>query len=323
MKHAYKIFFAAAVALTMSTGLQAQMTTELPNADLENWVDTLTYDQPEGWWSSHNTWAQINNITNFGLRKNFLNVQNELFCALLQTVEGDVFGVPTFRKFVPGVLTNGFTDLPSSVQLADQFPMVDSFIYGGQPLMGELVKWTGYMDFRPQDDADTAYFAVKVWDAAGAMIGQGELEVTGPTTGYELFEVDITYSVMMPEPDTMLMYVMSSRYPDASDVGTQLYIDNMAFEFNEGDGFETLAEQMGIQVLAQPNPNTGRFHLTNPIQEPVQVSVFGPNGALVAVRNLGMGRSEVVLGSIAPGLYTYRMQNAAQELVATGKVSVH
>ena len=323
MKHAYQTLFTAVLVLAMSASLQAQTTTELPNADLEEWVDTLTYDQPEGWWSSHSTWAAVNNISNYGLRKNFLNVQNELFCALLQTVEGDVFGVPTFRKFIPGVLTNGYTNLPSEYQFNDQFPIVDSFIYGGQPLEGELIKWTGYMDYQPQDDEDTAYFAVKIWDASGAMIGMGELEVTGPTTGYEMFEVDITYSVTMPEPDTMLMYAMSSRYPDASDIGSKLYIDNMAFEFDEGDGFESIAEQMGIQVLAQPNPNTGRFHLMNPVQEPVQVSVYGPNGALVAVRNLGLGRSEVVLGSIAPGLYTYRMQNAAQELVARGKVSVH
>lgn len=321
MKHAYRSLLAVFLLWTMSSGLQAQTTTDLPNADLEEWIDTLGYPKPEGWWESHNMWAQDNNITIYGLQKTFITVQNGLFSAKLETVEGNVFDVPTFNKFIPGVLTNGTCFLPNAAQLLGNFPIEDSLITGGQPFEGQLDKWTGFMDYSPEDDDDTAYFRVLLWEA-GALVGEGELEVSAATSGFEAFEVQINYSTTMAEPDSMLMYVMSSRYPSAANLGSELYIDNMALEFVEPNGMETLADQMGIAVLAQPNPNTGRFHLMNPIQEPVQLSIYGPNGAVMAVRTLAPGRSQVELGAVAPGLYTYRMQNAARQLVATGKVSV-
>jgi hypothetical protein len=324
MKHAKPTLLAALLVLLFSSSVDAQtMTTDLPNPDMEEWIDTLAYDKPEGWWDSHNNWTQSSGIATSSLRKTFLTVQNGLFAAQLETIEGDIFGVPAFTKYIPGVLTNGTCFLSNGATGIDEFPVTDSFITGGQPFVGVLDKWTGFIDFQPQGDDDTAYFFVKLWDAAGTLIGEGELEVNAATSGFEAFEVQVNYSVMMPEPDSMLLAVMSSRQPSNANVGTRLFVDNMALEFVEPNGMESLADQMGLTVLAQPNPNSGRFYLNNPIQEPVELSIYGPNGALVAVRTLAAGRSAVELGSVAPGLYTYRMQNAGHQLVATGKVSVH
>ncbi len=308
------------VLLLAPSMLKAQVIeTELPNPSLEDWIDTLGYPQPEGWWDSHNNWGIPNNLTDWTMNKTFLNVQDLLFAAVLETKIGDVFGLDLFRKYIPGVLTNGDCFLPSSAQLQDEVIIShDDFISGGELFDGLLDKFTGFYDFTPAAGGDSAYVFVKLWKNDGTVVADGELFITGATTDYTAFEVPINYTVS-EEADSILIIIASSYDPTPANVGSKIYIDNLAFVFVEPPppNFVDSYNQQGIAVRLFPNPATQSIFLENPYLETVNVQLFNAMGQLVRQQQMLPGLNEVSLIGLAPGAHLYRM-STPEKLIADG-----
>jgi|GEM_PF-1079566 len=304
--------------LTLPLLSQAQVTgTEMSNGGLEDWIDTLGYPQLDGWWDSHNNWSTPNNITDYGLEKTFLNVQEGLFAAKLETKIGDVFGLDLFRKYIPGVLTNGNCVLTAAAQLQDEVELNhDEFIFGGEAFEGMLDKVTGFYEYTPAVGGDSAYFYARLWKADGTVVAEGTLFVSAAAADYTAFEIPITYSVM-EDADSLLLIIASSYLPRAATVGSRLFIDNLAFEFTEPDFVDSYAEQQGISIRLFPNPATVSITLENPYITPVQVSVFNALGQEVLLQQLQPGLNEVSVASLAPGAHLYRM-TTTDKLIANG-----
>jgi hypothetical protein len=297
---------------------QAQTTgTPMSNGGLEDWVDTLGYPQLDGWWDSHNNWGIPNNISDYGLEKTFLNVQEGLFAAELETKIGDVFNLDIFRKYIPGVLTNGDCFLPSTIQLVDEVSIDhDETITGGEAFEGMLDKITGFYEYSPASGGDSAYFYARLWKDDGTVVAEGTLFITAAASDYTAFEVPISYSVM-EEADSILLIFASSYKPRAATVGSRLFLDNLAFVFTEPDFVDSYAAQQGIAIRLFPNPATVSLTLENPYFTPVQVSVFNALGQEVLVQQLQPGLNEVSVASLAPGAHLYRM-STADKLIANG-----
>ena len=299
--------------------LQAQtIETELPNPSFEDWIDTLGYPQPEGWWDSHNNWGIPNNISDWGLKKTFLNVQDALFAVELGTKIGDVFGLDLFRKYIPGVVTNGTCSLPAALQLADEVVMSHSeFITGGKEFQGMLDKFTGYYDYTPAAGGDSAYVYLKLWKNDGTVVGEGTLFLDAATSDYTAFEVPIVYTVA-EEADSLLIIISSSFNPTPDNVGSKLYVDNLAFEFAEEPNFiDSYVDQTGIAIRLFPNPATSSLFLENPYTEQVQVEIFNAMGQLVGQQWMTPGLNEISVSELAPGAHLYRM-TTADKLIADG-----
>jgi hypothetical protein len=295
--------------------------TELPNAAMENWVAGADFPTPEGWWSSHNSWGIPNNITDWTLERSFLNVQEGLYSAELETKIGDVFGVDIFRKYIPGVLTNGFCDLPLSDQLINELSIAhDTYISGGQAFEGMLDKFKGFYDYQPASGGDSAYFYLKLWKNDGTVVGEGTLFITAATADYTAFEVPIVYSAM-EEPDSLLLIIASSAVPRAATVGSRLFIDNMSFEFTDPNFVDSYAAQHGIAIRLFPNPATESLFLENPYFADVQLQVFNSLGQLVHQQAMLPGLQEVSLRGLAPGAHHYRMSTPEQR-IASGTFQV-
>ncbi|MBI1194152.1 MAG: T9SS type A sorting domain-containing protein [Bacteroidetes bacterium] len=312
------IHFCFAVLLSAPFLGQAQtMGTEMSNGGLEDWNDTLLYPQLEGWWDSHNNWGIPNNITDYGLEKTFLNVQEGLFAAELETKIGDVFTLDLFRKYIPGVLTNGNCVLTSAAQLQDERSINhDEFIFGGEAFEGMLDKVTGFYEYSPAAGGDSAYFYARLWKADGTVVAEGTLFASAAVSDYTAFEIPITYSVM-EEADSLLLIFASSHKPRAATVGSRLFLDNLAFVFTEPDFVDSYAEQQGIAIRLFPNPATVSITLENPYFTPVQVSVFNALGQQVLLQQLQPGLNEVSVAALAPGAHLYRM-TTTEKLIANG-----
>jgi hypothetical protein len=311
------------ISLLLLTFLPAYLhaQTELPNADLEAWVAGADFPTPEGWWSSHNTWGVPNNILDWTLERSFLNVQEGLYAAELETKIGDVFGLDIFRKYIPGVLTNGVCDLPVSDQLLDEHSIVhDLYISGGQPFEGMLGKLKGFYDYQPASGGDSAYIYLKLWKDDGMVVGEGTLFITDATSDYAPFEVPIVYSAM-EEPDSLLIIIASSAVPRSATVGSRLFIDNLSFEFVEPNFVDSYAAQHGIAIRLFPNPATESLFLENPYTADVQLQVFNSLGQLVHQQMMLPGLQEVSVQKLAPGAHHYRM-STAELRIASGTFQV-
>lgn len=301
--------------------MPARAQSDLPNPDLEEWVDTLGYPKPEGWWDSHNNWATVNNISSYGLNRTFVNVQSGNFAAQLITITGDVFGLDVFRKYIPGVLTNGEPFLDPAVQLLDEYGMGLDDVRGAQPFDGMLESWSGFYEYTPAAGGDTAWFLVRLY-REGDLIGEGSLEVTEATTDWTAFEVPVTYTVAMTAPDSAFFYVASSVRGSAANDGSELFVDNMALTLEDTtSGIGTWAEQNGFTVRPFPNPAEAFVQFVNPYPQPAELAVYNARGVLVRQRTVASGRSQVALEGLATGLYTWRL-SAGAVTVANGKLNV-
>ncbi len=292
------------LCMTAVFGLKAQ--TELPNPSFETWIDTLDHPKPAGWWESHNRWGLANNIDDWAVRRTFLNVHEGLFAAELQTKIGDVFTLDIFRKYIPGVLTNGECDLPISQQLVDELSITHSeFITGGEAFEGMLDRFKGWYDYTPVA-GDSAYVYLKLWKNDGTVVGTGELFITANTSDYTEFEVPINYTVM-EEPDSLLLIIASSYHPRAANVGSRLFIDNLSFEFTDPNFVDSYAAQHGIAIRLFPNPATSSFFLENPYRTDVHVEIYNAMGQMVQRQSMIPGLNEISLQGLASGTHLYRM----------------
>lgn len=300
--------------------------TPFENGGLEDWVDTLGYPELDGAWTSHNVWGGANNITDWAMEKNFINPQSDLFCARLETKIGDVFNLDLFRKYIPGVVTNGECALPPLSQTADELGIDETFVTGGQEWTERPSKMTGYWEYEPAAGGDSAWAFIRLWQNDGTVIGEGEAIADASTAGeYVMFEIDINYT-STDNPDSMLVYIASSVNPREAVVGSVLYLDNIALEYEVIDTTssinETFAEQQGIKVKLFPNPATESLFLENPYNEAATVTVFNSLGDVV-IEQLMPARftQEISVADIPAGAYLYRIATS-KVLVADGMFQV-
>ncbi|SEH06510.1 T9SS type A sorting domain-containing protein [Candidatus Venteria ishoeyi] len=221
MKKLIKVIsFSILLSFFPNANIQGQ-TSQIPNGGFEDWDASLGYDNPTYWDSPNATISSLFS-NSFVVFEDNDSVYAGTSSVFLESKDVTIF---TTTISVLGMITLG--DL--AVNLSTQ----EVNISGGTPYSGNPNKLTGYYNYSPVN-ADQCYFEVVLlnYDIPSSTtldtIGAGTFIGTSATTGWELFEVPITY-YDTTTPNYLNITILSSN-PNNVQAGSIMYVDELSME---------------------------------------------------------------------------------------------
>lgn len=278
--------------------------TTIPNSSFENWDTGTAYDSPTNWETPNATIASLFN-NSWVVFEETDSVYAGSSSVKLESKDITIFGTTIS---VPGLITLGNI----SVNLSTS----EVSINGGTPFTATPDKLTGYYNYSPTS-GDNCYFEVVLlnYDVPSSTIldtiGAGVFVATSATSGWETFEVPITYFDTLT-PNYINITILSSD-PNNILPGSVLYVDELSLETSPVD----------IQTINLPQGWSYFSSFVDPF-EPSIDSLCAPFVSEVIIAKDGVGLTYWpqynvnVLGDIQIGDGYQIKMNTAQTMTVAG-----
>jgi hypothetical protein len=196
---------------------------------------------------------------------------------------------------VPGILTTG--------SLVIDWQSQNGSISGGEAYTQLPLSLSGQFKYQPVGD-DTASVSI-TFTENGQVVGGGTLDITGTTSSWSSFNIDINYEVGAA-PDSMNIIFTSSIQEGGNIIdGTVLEIDAIQLS-----SFLDVAQEAEINVKCYPNPATAilQIELNEAARETLQL--INNQGQSVLVKNYNTSSIQLDVTSLSPGMYQLVLQNS-------------
>lgn len=279
----------------------------VPNGGFEDWENLAggIYAEPTGW-ASLNILALIaapQTITQSG------DAAQGSFAAKLETKS-------FFGNLIPGLLYLGDFDI--ALGLNGVKPGVP--FAGGRP-----DKFTGVYKYSPVA-GDSAVVFAQLWrfnpqTNKRDTIAEAAAAFNGAVNTYTPFELDFTYYSTL-QPDTVYVVLVSSGAGASGQgqVGSTLFVDDVAFEYNTGVSLPLMGNAAGAKVMHQPASGSLTVTLEKPLYE-AQIELYSMQGQSVLKEPLPHTQHTFNVAVLPPGNYVYRIYAAGMP-VKNGRVQV-
>lgn len=299
MKKLVIIFILSASGILYST---AQ-----PNGGFENWTPEASYEIPDGW-------ATLNFLS-------LLSPPNPV--SVFKAIGIDKHS----GNYAMKIVTIGVTNNPNPSLIGDTaggvftgkitlspFSYVYGFPYAGRP--EKLEFWAKSNPI----GSDSASALVALFNNNGTIrdtIALGRM-VIPPTTEYTLFQMDLTY-YSTGIPDTASMAFGASKYKSLAEIGSTLFLDDVAFT-----GWVGIDEknQYTNKVKIFPNPAKGNLTITTEIEEAENVKLIDVSGKMMGWFKIQNYITSINTSLFAEGIYFYEIVDKKEKTLTKGKFSV-
>lgn len=274
----------------------------VPNANMESWVHTGSYDNPVGW-------ATPNSLTtSFGLGavvfKDSINVNSGNYAAKMICISS-AFGN------IPGAMGTGTINVVSQT------------FSGGFPLSNpNVVALIGYFKYLPIGNDSCLLFSVLTkWDTVN-----GERDtvaivkfVAGNTPNYTLFSAPFVVMDSTELADTALIICSTTSKFDSARVGSTLWIDDIDFS-----GTLSVPEIQDVKIIAYPIPADQTLEITLPQDlNSESIVISNVSGALVRVIQVSSSLPTTInTAKFTEGVYVIFVKDKEGRVIASGKFTV-
>jgi hypothetical protein len=246
----------------------------VPNAGFENWVQGgAAYRDPSGWQDLN---SQTGLISLYTCTQDSSIAHGGHYSVKLTTKTGAGF-------VIPGILSTGAIHQSGTID-------------HGIPISSSPTQLLGWYQYAPVAN-DTASFSITLY-AAGNIVGQGAINITGAASTWTQFTIPVTYSVMANPDSVQLLFFSGTQ--QASHVGSAVWLDDLSYSFN-GAG---IAETSVNNISVYPNPAHDQLFFDNQQMQASVMNIYGADGRLVKeTYNLSQGVNMLDLSTLNAGFY--------------------
>lgn len=313
MKKLITTVVALAATFTLSFG-QA-----IPNAGFENWTNSGTYEEPDGW-STGNIFTFLSDSIPVTVEKT-TDSHSGTYAAKLTTLAAggagldQIIGLP--YDTMPGILAGG------------------SFVSGQLGFPRTTLATTANMYAKyTKVGTDTAIvvFSLSKWNA-----NTQQQDIVGQAAGFIINNIVDYQQVSLPfnyisnlTPDTVNITILSSLanliIPGSTHEpfpGTTMYVDDITLT----DSIPNAVQEFNSDIMFKmyPNPTSGTLNLLcvgyNFSHGALTMDIIDMTGRTVQVHTFNTVQSSTDVSSLASGLYVYRIKDA-KGVVKAGKFNV-
>jgi len=125
------------------------------------------------------------------------------------------------------------------------------FLPNSLPFTGRPIKLVGYYKFIKAGN-DAVDIQISTTEADGSYIAFGDFTTNTTVTSYTKFEITLDYNpATKVNPSSLLLLVRVGDFPDQSGTqGTELYLDNLHFEYGAPTSTDNYSVKSPINVFA-------------------------------------------------------------------------
>lgn len=283
-------------------GFTIQAQTLVPNANMESWQQSASYDNPVSW-STPNV-VTVNLGAGAVVFQDSTNVNSGNYAARMVCVQ-------TILGKVPGAMGTGVLDVANQ-----------TFSGGFQLSNPNVVTLIGYFKYSPVgNDSCLLYSILTKWDVANSE--RDTIAVTafvaGSTANYTAFSSPFFVMDSTQLPDTALIICSTTNNYDSAQVGSTLWIDDIDFS-----GTVSIPGIRDVKVSAYPIPADQVLEITLP-QNMDSESILISNiaGTMVKVLRTSSSLSTTInTAKFAEGVYVIFVRNKEGNVIASGKFTV-
>jgi len=284
MKKIYLLF----ISISASPSIFSQA---LPNPSFDNWTNQGSYDDP-------NNWNTLNSLTSsFGV----VTVQ--------KATGADIHtGAAAIKMITLSVLGQNANGLVTTGTINVAGMTVD----GGIPYTLRPDSITGWYKCAPQG-ADFGFVDFSLLDAAGTdTVGFAHFQSPNATVStYTRFSVPINYH--NANTPVLSRCVMSSSAGVSSVLNSVLVIDDLELIFNPN------GIQESVFVKSTVHFNSAQNMLMVFSNTAANIQVTDVTGKIIIEQHVQKGNAEIILESVPPGIYIYRLTDNSPGNSITGK----
>ena len=280
--------------ITFSGSASSQNT--IPNAGFENWIDNVTYEDPQDWGTLNAATAGLGSIAvtkatatadvyegDFALRLESLNVANQN---------------------APGLATTGIVNI------------ITQEIDGGAPFTARPVAIKGWYKYIPVNtDTASAEVILSRWNSntqSRETIGRGLFEQSAAVAAFTEFTIPIDYT-SSETPDTIVIVLLSSQNGSAQ-AGSVLFVDDLSIQLT-ATAINTPKKSDLPEFTITPNPTSDIFNLIYSKDATVEtvIEIISPDGKQVQSPyiDLSISTGQMTLSAnsmdLSPGIYFVRI----------------
>ncbi len=284
--------------------------TQPPNVDFENW-ETLdgpisnTYEEPNDWSSSNECTELLNQ---FAVTKS-TDAYSGTYSARMET----------FLAFA-NIKVNGMITTAQMICLAGGGGQE-----GGIPFTDELPdSIVGWFKSSPMAN-DSAYCQVMFLANNGPdTISYTRINFPETVTSWTRFSAPISPASSGVSSEKLSL-MFSSSWGDGSAgeavVGSILFIDEVAFVYNNIDGIDGHGNSTEWSVY--PNPVQGELNIKAPQGENAHIEILDVTGKRVRYLKVGAEINKIDLDQLVAGVYLYQIRSLDHQIIKTGKLLVN
>lgn len=301
--------------IIFSVFLALQGNAQFLNSDFENWTNEGSYETPDGWATSDDTYKSFDIL---GL-SHPASVVKEVssysgnYALKVQNISGTYMGsvIDTLPGFAVVSHTNG-----------DDF--FEGFAYSQRP-----VALTGYYKFMqggsgtfPHIDTAAIVVSFSKWNAVSKYretVGGASLMIYTNASSFTSFSLDITY-LNGTVPDSAIVMILSSsakvHYP-----GTTIIVDNLTFT---GAGVLGISYSLlhGKEPFLYPNPAVSQITIKNIPKEAAHIRIMNFTEKEVLAARVSSDYMNVAINNFPAGTYFYSIVDAHGQMLYKNKFNI-
>jgi hypothetical protein len=279
---------------------------------METWInytaDTASLERPQGWNGSDSVAYTIMFPGVTPVKQIFKDTHNHSGSFSAKLVTADVT-----LAVVPGLITNGNIEV-------DVFNQTFN-VSGGAPCTERIVYLNAWIDYQPVggDVGNITVNAVLAGQGVGgtdSLVGQGIASID-QTSGFENFQVEVTYADANVVPDHLLIAFASSEDFMGGVDGSTMYVDDVTLTPLSVKG--TSANNHTVKCF--PNPSNGVLNVKSTTKDALTLNVYSIAGQQVFTQNF-TGNTTADLSGLANGMYFYSVSNAEGATVTKEKLVI-
>ncbi len=224
----------------IASAMHAQ--TVVPNANMESWVHTGSYDSPTGW--------STPNAVSVGLGAGACVFKDSLIVNSGHYASKMVCVTSLFGN-IPGAMGTGSLDVANQT-FSGGFHLTDS----------NVAALIGYFKYSPVSvDSCLIYSILTKWNVATSQRDTVAVAtfIAGTTANYTLFSQPFVMLDTTEAADTALIICSTTAHYNASQVGSTLWVDDIGFTNAVG-----IPEIQDVKILAYPIPADQSLEITLP-----------------------------------------------------------
>lgn len=279
------------ISLFLAVSLSGQE--QVPNGNLENWTDTLGFDDPDHWQTPN----MATMITGIFTTTKTTDAAQGTFAAKLESknISGFVSpGVITLGTFTVDYVNNT-AYLTGGIPFTDK-PLALKGSYKNFPAAGDstliAVLFTRYLQSKGKKDT----------------VGFGAMYSKETVDTWTNFSIPITFFGDFT-PDTMNLHVVSSNMLEPNQ-DSYMFIDALAFEYEAGIGdIENVVE---TSIFPNPAGNELTFSLQKEVN--AELRIFNQEGRLVFSTGFEGMEKKLDVSGFAAGNYYFGLFERSRKI---------
>ncbi|HEV7230310.1 MAG TPA: T9SS type A sorting domain-containing protein [Bacteroidia bacterium] len=294
MKKLYAILALLAVSVT---GLHAQAT---PNSGFETWTSHTGYNTPDNWDNANATTAILG-----------------VYTCVKATAAADVHSGSAAIRLItqtyvgnkaPGIATTG--TINTSTQT----------VGGGIPYTQRPDSITGWYKYTSVS-GDRGFVSFTLFGTSNTdTVAQAYFATPAASVGtYTRFSQALVYRSNHTVTNSIWI-LLSSQNQASGQVGSSMYVDDLAIVINPSSGIQSL--QAAPQISVGPNPAVNQIAVSNVSNAKVTFVLYDITGRILVEQKLENSSNTFDVSSIPAGLYVYAILDEKNKMIQTSKLII-